>query len=161
MRQGERLWFDRFSPAKSFLVSTVSSFLISCFLISRSWFYQYPLVWGSLLSPRKFFIRTRNMNAQNMLPCRRISRNVHVDIRCIYIKKPLCRLLVFTANADHPQQRWTHQLLRGRAMLGPLPGELQSQKLMGKVGGDTRYCISCSAPTCACEQNTDTSQPAR
>ena len=25
-----------------FLVSTISSFLISCFLISRSWFYKYP-----------------------------------------------------------------------------------------------------------------------
>ena len=30
-----------FSPAKSFLVSTISSFLISCFLISRFWFYHY------------------------------------------------------------------------------------------------------------------------
>ena len=39
--------FDRFSPAKSFLVSTISSFLISCFLISRSWFYQYPLFYSA------------------------------------------------------------------------------------------------------------------
>ena len=29
-----------------FLVSTISSFLISCFLISRSWFYHYPFPWN-------------------------------------------------------------------------------------------------------------------
>ena len=29
-----------------FLVSTISSFFISCFLISRSWFYKYPEKWS-------------------------------------------------------------------------------------------------------------------
>ena len=65
---------NRFSPAKSFLVYTISSFLISCFLISRLWFHQYPT---RLRAPGIFTLLRQCCPPQTIFPTNNFLHEIH------------------------------------------------------------------------------------